>query len=500
MAYIITKSDGVSNFSIQDNTVNTDFSIPLVGQNYIGYGDEVATAFFHQLENFAHNVPPSGATLGQLWYNTATESLQVYNGSAFIPIGGDASVSTTEPTGDAGSLWYNPDTDLLYINDGTEWTSGGVKYSGLGIPGHQPADVTVNIETSNTAVGWNALGNPAIADTWACVAIGAESLVNTVANDNTVAVGFRAGRNLVGGFPAWGNPGLTFRRNKNTVIGSQAAEEMTDSYLNVAIGYKSMEQANPENFDHSGSVAIGAFSMANSQGKDNVGIGAQALSASVSGNDNTAIGTRAGSNLVSADDVIAIGHFAGLSNSLSDNIIIGNSADSSINGSDQIVIGHGLDGTADGRVHIGNASGHIYANFLTSGSWISTSDERFKTNIQDDNLGLDFINSLRPVTYTWKEREDYQIDTKTVMHGLIAQDVKKSLDDAGCDTFGGHIVNSDKDKTQGVSREMFVLPLINAVKELSKENENLRRRLSSQEVKMNKMMDMINELEKKINE
>ncbi len=59
-----------------------------------------------------------------------------------------------------------------------------------------------------------------------------------------------------------------------------------------------------------------------------------------------------------------------------------------------------------------------------------------------------------------------------VMHGLIAQDVKAALDKQGVDTFGGWI--EGKDGMQNVSREMFVTPLINAVKELSSQVNELK--------------------------
>jgi hypothetical protein len=57
------------------------------------------------------------------------------------------------------------------------------------------------------------------------------------------------------------------------------------------------------------------------------------------------------------------------------------------------------------------------------------------------------------------------MDTETVMHGLIAQDVKEAMDEVECDTFGGW--DEDVYGRQHVAREMFVIPLIKAVQELS---------------------------------
>jgi len=62
---------------------------------------------------------------------------------------------------------------------------------------------------------------------------------------------------------------------------------------------------------------------------------------------------------------------------------------------------------------------------------------------------------------------------------MIAQDVKKALDEVGCDTFGGW--KEREDGSQTISREMFVTPLINAVKELSEQNKELEKRIQELE-------------------
>ncbi len=62
-----------------------------------------------------------------------------------------------------------------------------------------------------------------------------------------------------------------------------------------------------------------------------------------------------------------------------------------------------------------------------------------------------------------------------VMHGMIAQEVKEALDKAGVDTFGGWKERADG--SQKISREMFVIPLIKAVQELSAEVEELKAKL-----------------------
>ena len=102
-------------------------------------------------------------------------------------------------------------------------------------------------------------------------------------------------------------------------------------------------------------------------------------------------------------------------------------------------------------------------------------------------MGLEFINNLRTVTHQWKpsnefpeEWDEYSeentMNLDAVMHGMIAQEVKEALDKSGCDTFGGWDERSDGSQT--VSREMFVIPLIKAVQELSAEVKELKEKLN----------------------
>ena len=94
-------------------------------------------------------------------------------------------------------------------------------------------------------------------------------------------------------------------------------------------------------------------------------------------------------------------------------------------------------------------------------------------------MGLDFINDLRTVTYQWIPSYDVPKELKTeysetnqknldiTMHGFIAQEVKASMDKVGNTTFAGWKIDEVDGVTQRTSREMFVMPLIKAVQELS---------------------------------
>ena len=129
---------------------------------------------------------------------------------------------------------------------------------------------------------------------------------------------------------------------------------------------------------------------------------------------------------------------------------------------------------------------------LYSGGY-NYSDVRQKKEIQNETLGLDFINDIRPVTFKHKSPSEfpkewnaYNADDKEPMggdkriHGLIAQEVKQALDNQGIDTFGGW--GEEDDGRQHISFESFVLPLIKSVQELSSENKQLKDKLNDLEI------------------
>jgi hypothetical protein len=62
---------------------------------------------------------------------------------------------------------------------------------------------------------------------------------------------------------------------------------------------------------------------------------------------------------------------------------------------------------------------------------------------------------------------------------MIAQDVEKALDKVGHKNFGGW--SQAEDGSQHLAQSMFIYPLINAVKELSAQVEELKAKLNKGE-------------------
>ena len=68
------------------------------------------------------------------------------------------------------------------------------------------------------------------------------------------------------------------------------------------------------------------------------------------------------------------------------------------------------------------------------------------------------------------------------MYGFIAQEVKESLDKYNITDFNGWSVDENSEaKEQGISYEMFVIPLVKAVQELSAEVETLKTKVAALE-------------------
>lgn len=136
MPYTINKFNNEPLVVLEDGTIDTTTSLGLVGRNYVGYGETQNENFLWLLENFANDAPPSRPLPGQTWFNTTAgvNSLNVYTGTAWSPVG-NASVSKTAPDNpSAGQLWVDSDTNQLsiYLNDNWQFV-GPEGVAGFGV-------------------------------------------------------------------------------------------------------------------------------------------------------------------------------------------------------------------------------------------------------------------------------------------------------------------------------------------------------------------------------
>ena len=333
---------------------------------------------------------------------------------------------------------------------------------------------------------------------------------------------------------AMGNNAMEANRNgtENTAMGNNALQSNTTGSFNTAIGSNALQA------DTSGirNTVVGRDAMnENTSGSDNTAMGEQALFNNKAGTLNTAIGERALLLNTSGFLNTANGAMALLSNTTgSKNTALGDSALKTNNtGSSNTAIGFNANvsssnltnASALGANAVVSASnsmqlGSTSVTSIKGGNNVTiVSDARFKKDIQENVPGLSFISQLRPVTYTFDihklnqyiapdgaakpdEIEETAIKAKEQIHytGFLAQEVEKVADKIGFDFSGVYKPQNNKDP-YGLSYSEFVVPLVKAVQELSKKNEELgitneelKKAKADQEIRIAKLETMMQQL------
>ena len=100
-----------------------------------------------------------------------------------------------------------------------------------------------------------------------------------------------------------------------------------------------------------------------------------------------------------------------------------------------------------------------------------TSDSRDKINIEPLSIGVDFVNDLKPVTYTWNMRDGSRVNIDDF--GFIAQNLAQVED-----SLNAHemlkLTNRENDDQITIDQERLIPILIKAVQELSAKLEDLK--------------------------
>ena len=129
MAYIINRTDGTAIATITDGTSDNSTSVTLFGKSFSGFGEGLNENLVKLLENSASTSAPSAPLRGELWFDTSTSQLKVYDGSSFKPTGGAKSQSTAPTSPGAGDLWHDSDDDQLYVYTGSAFQLVGPVYT-----------------------------------------------------------------------------------------------------------------------------------------------------------------------------------------------------------------------------------------------------------------------------------------------------------------------------------------------------------------------------------
>ena len=135
------------------------------------------------------------------------------------------------------------------------------------------------------------------------------------------------------------------------------------------------------------------------------------------------------------------------------------------------------DGTLSNQVRIGNTS-VTYAGIQVP--WTITSDRRWKSDIQNSSLGLDFISKLRPVSYLRNNDE-----SKKTEYGFIAQEVEEVLKETGTENTG--MITVTDEGMYELRYNDLLAPMVKAIQELKTENDLLKERLTKFEQLVNEL-------------
>ena len=302
------------------------------------------------------------------------------------------------------------------------------------------------------------------------VSIGTQCLINNTTGISNTAMGYKA---------MYGNSAARY----NTAVGYNALYGSTNTGERItAMGY----QAGYSNTSGGYSTSIGMYAAYyNTTGQANTALAYTALHLNTTGGHNTALGYQALYNSTTASYNTACGMNAGITTTTGQgNTFVGYNVNATTATTDtSIVIGKDITGiNGNGYVTIGmnSTSDKIYNNFKANATWTRNSDVRLKKDIvTNTDCGLDFINDLRTVTYKWRAPSELdqtmseynpnktEASYEGTMHGFIAQEVKQALDDNNITDFAGWTSDNTADDLQGVSYEMFVMPLVKSVQELT---------------------------------
>jgi len=282
-----------------------------------------------------------------------------------------------------------------------------INYTGIGttsIPGSYFGNVAIGVEAlSNVTQGG---GN---------YAIGRAALYSTKTGSPNVAIGdacmIAAGINQAGG----------------TVYGGAESEVVND---NVAVGAASLFRARS-----SANTAIGRASLlyATTGEGSNTALGCNALHQVTSGGFNVGVGASSGDNITSGSNNICIGYDS--------NVSVANT-------SNQVVLGN-------------SSITNLRCNVTTISA---ISDARDKKDVVDLPIGLEFVNSLRPVKFEWDRRDGSMAGLKEA--GFIAQELDAAQDAAGAEEYL-RLVLKDNPEQLEASPGKLIPVLVKAIQELS---------------------------------
>ena len=306
---------------------------------------------------------------------------------------------------------------------------------------------------NNTVFGYRSLFNNTTGGT--NTAIGYGSLFSNTTGSNNTTMGYNSLTSNTTGY-------------QNTAIGMQALYNNTIGFQNTAIGPVALLS----NIIGSRNTAIGHGSLNSNTTSDNTAYGAYSMQKTSSGTKNTGIGGAALQNNITGQNNTALGYSALIVNiDGSNNTAIGYNAGPPTGNtglSNTTCIGNGATVLFSNTIKLGNNDiTTLYCNTTTI---TSSSDARDKINFQDLDAGLNFVNQLKPLRYEWNRRDGCGEKGRKDI-GFTAQDLLKVQEITGINI--PYLVDTHDEENLMVGYSILIPILVNAIKELKKENDDI---------------------------
>jgi hypothetical protein len=340
---------------------------------------------------------------------------------------------------------------------------------------------------ASVAVGSDALGRSSTSSPWYNVAVGAESLDGLYSGDYNAAVGYGS-RSIGTATSSCVMIGFGAKADTSSIsVGYNAmASAIAGSSYNVAVGYQAGYDL--DGGDYCTFVGYEAGYNGGSASYNN-GFGRNALYALTSGAANNGFGNSALGGVTSGGSNTSLGHITGFRVTTGDNnTFLGSLAGYSQDGSSTNALTTGSNVTCLGSQAI--PSGATATNEITLGdnditslrcnvqTISSLSDERDKTAIADIPYGLDFINDMRPVQFTWNRR-DGSLGAKPDI-GFIAQELHDVELDHSSSSRTRLVSWANPEKLEADYVRSYPI-LVKAVQELSAKCDALEARIATLE-------------------
>ena len=302
--------------------------------------------------------------------------------------------------------------------------------------------------------------------------------------------------------------GMTSAAGKNLSLGTDALAALGTSDLSsTAVGYKAGESVAGGRGTFVGHLAgadlnswsntvVGAYSAQTHTGGYNTLVGAQVASAAAGLMEyNTIVGANAGDNITTGGNSTLVGYTAGAAiTTSSSHALVGYQSGNAITtgnfhtalgrqanttgttGQQTVVIGYNAQpssATVSHEITLGNSSVATLRCQVTSIS--SLSDRRDKKDIVPLTLGLDFINSLNPVKFTWDMRDGAKVGQQEA--GFIAQELDEAQIAAGAEDYLDIVLKENPDKLEAAPGKLIPV-LVRAIQDLSAEVATLRNQVN----------------------